>query len=59
MCESNIYNTDGQLLMENVMEVSINDNEISMIDILNNVKIIQGKFIKLELENHKMIIEEK
>jgi predicted RNA-binding protein len=58
MCESNIYNTDGQLLMEDVMEVNIEGNKIDMIDILNNKKTINGKFIKLDLEGHKLIIEE-
>lgn len=59
MCESNVYNTNGQLLMEDVMEVNIDGDEISMIDILNNQKNIKGEFVKLELEEHKLIIEEK
>lgn len=35
MCESNIYNSDGDLLMEDVMVVDIDDNKITMTDILN------------------------
>lgn len=58
MCESNIYNINGNLLMEDVMTVDIDGEEITMIDILNEKKIVYGKFIRLELEEHKLIIEE-
>lgn len=58
MCESNIYNTNGELLMEDVMVVDIDDDKITMIDILNEKKIVNGKFVRLELEEHKLIIEE-
>ena len=58
MCESNIYNSNGDLLMEDVMVVDIDDNKITMTDILNEKKIVYGKFIRLELEEHKLIIEE-
>jgi predicted RNA-binding protein len=58
MCESNIYNSKGNLLMEDVMTVDIDDDKITMTDILNGKKIIYGKFIRLELEEHKLIIEE-
>lgn len=58
MCESNIYNTNGELLMEDVMTVNIDGEEITMIDILNEKKIVYGKFTQLELEDHKLIIEE-
>lgn len=59
MCESNIYNTNGNLLMEDVMVVDIDGEKIAMTDILNEKKIVYGKFIRLELEEHKLIIEEK
>ncbi len=58
MCESNIYNSNGELIMEDVMVVDIEDTKITMTDILNEKKIIYGKFIKLELEEHKLIIDE-
>jgi predicted RNA-binding protein len=45
--------------MEDVMTVDIDDNKITMTDILNEKKIVYGKFIRLELEEHKLIIEEK
>lgn len=59
MCESNIYNTNGDLLMEDVMSVDIDGEKISMTDILNEKKIVYGKFLRLELEEHKLIVEEK
>ncbi|MBF4469068.1 MAG: CooT family nickel-binding protein [Methanobrevibacter arboriphilus] len=58
MCESNIYNSDGELIMEDVMVVDVEDEKITMVDILNEKKIVYGKFIRLELEEHKLIIEE-
>jgi len=59
MCESNVYNTNNELLMEDVMFVDINREKITMINILNEKKIINGKFVRLELEEHKLYIEEK
>lgn len=59
MCESNIYNTNGDLLMEDVMFADIDGERISMTNILNEKKIVYGKLVRLELEEHKLIIEEK
>jgi len=59
MCESNAYNTAGELLMEDVMFVDIDSEKITMINILNEKKIVNGKFVRLELEEHKLYIEEK
>jgi predicted RNA-binding protein len=59
MCESNIYNINGDLLMEDVMVVDIDGKKISMTDILNNKKIVYGKFVRLDLEEHQLIIKEK
>ncbi|WP_081720066.1 CooT family nickel-binding protein [Methanobrevibacter arboriphilus] len=39
MCESNIYNSDGELIMEDVMVVDIEDEKITMVDILNEKKL--------------------
>ena len=58
MCESNVYNTNNELLMEDVMIVDIDDEKITMFDILNEKKVISGKFVRLELEEHKLYIEE-
>lgn len=58
MCESNIYNINGDLIMEDVMVVDIDDKKITMIDILGEKKIVNGKFVRLELEEHKLFIEE-
>lgn len=59
MCESNIYNTNNDLLMEDVMTVDIDGEKITMIDILNEKKVVYGEFTRLELEEHKLFIEEK
>ncbi|WP_067258067.1 CooT family nickel-binding protein [Methanobrevibacter cuticularis] len=58
MCESNIYNTNDELIMEDVMSVKIDGDKISMTDILNNKKSVKGKFVQLELEEHKLFIQE-
>jgi len=59
MCESNVYNTNGNLLMENVMVVDIEEEKIAMEDILNEKRIVHGKIVKIDLEEHQIIIEEK
>ena len=59
MCESNIYNTNDELLMEDVMFVDIAGEKITMTNILNEKKIVNGKFLRLELEEHALYIEEK
>ena len=59
MCESKIYNLNGNLLMEDIMVVEIDGEKITMTDILNEKKIINGKFVKLDLEEHKLYVEEK
>ncbi|MCL2114860.1 MAG: CooT family nickel-binding protein [Methanobrevibacter sp.] len=58
MCESNIYNIHGDLLMEDVMRIDIDGEKIAMTDILNEKKIVYGKFVQLDLEEHKLIIAE-
>ncbi|MGL6298576.1 MAG: CooT family nickel-binding protein [Methanobacteriaceae archaeon] len=57
MCESNVYTTENELLMEDVMEITINGEEIEMIDILGQKKTVNGKFTKLDLEGHKLYLE--
>ena len=59
MCESNIYNKNGDLLMEDVMVVDIEGEKITMTNILNEQKIINGNFVQLDLEEHKLYVEEK
>jgi len=59
MCESNIYNINGDLLMEDVMVIDIEEEKIAMTNILNEKKVVHGKFVQLNLEEHKLIIEEK
>ena len=58
MCESSIFNTNDELLMEDVMTIDIEGEKITMVDILNKQKIINGKFVRLDLEEHKLFIEE-
>jgi len=44
--------------MEDVMVVDIDGEKISMADILNK-KRIYGKIVQIDLEEHKLIIEER
>ncbi|KZX17222.1 CooT family nickel-binding protein [Methanobrevibacter filiformis] len=57
MCESTVYTAENEIIMEDVMVVEINGNKIEMVDILNNKKIVHGKFTKLDLEGHKLYVE--
>ena len=44
--------------MEDVMRIDIDGEKIAMTDILNEKKIVYGKFVQLDLEEHKLIIAE-
>ena len=59
MCESNVYNKNGNLLMEDAMFVDIDGEKIAISNILNEKRIVFGKITQIDLEEHKIIIEER
>jgi len=57
MCESTAYSTDGSLIMEDVLLITIDGNQIIMTDILNQKKLIKGHITEINLDKHGIYID--
>lgn len=57
MCESNVYSTDKKMIMEDVINISIDGEKIHLTDILNLEKDIEGKIVEIDLDKHGIFVE--
>ncbi len=57
MCESTVYSTDGDTIMEDVLYIKINDEKIDLTDILGQKKNITGTIVELDLDKHGIFIK--
>ena len=57
MCESTVYTTDGDTLMEDVLYIKINGTKIDLTDILGQKKNLEGKIVELDLDKHGIYID--
>jgi predicted RNA-binding protein len=57
MCESTVYDTDENLIMEDVINIKINGNKIHLTDILNIEKDLEGVIVEIDLDKHGIFIE--
>lgn len=57
MCESTVYTTDGEKIMEDVISIKIDGNTIDMADILNTKKQMNGSIVEIDLDKHRIYIE--
>ena len=57
MCESTVYSTDGDTIMEDVLYIKINDDKIDLTDILGQKKNITGTIVELDLDKHGIFIK--
>jgi predicted RNA-binding protein len=57
MCESTVYSTDGDTIMEDVLYIKINDEKIDLTDILEQKKNITGTIVELDLDKHGIFIK--
>lgn len=57
MCESTVYTTDGEKIMEDVISIKIDGNTIDMADILNTKKQMKGSIVEIDLDKHRIYIE--
>ncbi|MGC9516474.1 MAG: CooT family nickel-binding protein [Methanomicrobiales archaeon] len=57
MCESSVYSTDGPIIMEDVIYISIKNDKIELMDILNQKKELNGKIVEMDLEKHKIYVK--
>jgi len=57
MCESTVYSTDNEKIMEDVLSIKINGNNIELIDILGFKKEVKGKIVEIDLDKHGIYIK--
>ena len=57
MCESTAYTTEGTKIMEDVISVKIDNDKITLIDILNGVKVLKGRITEIDLDKHGIYIK--
>lgn len=57
MCESNVYNTKGEKIMEDVISIKIDGENINMMDILNRPLNIKGRIVEIDLDKHGIFLE--
>lgn len=57
MCESSVYDNQGNILMEDVINIKIEGRKIILADILNQEKVINGIITDMDLEKHQIIIQ--
>ncbi|MEN6328672.1 MAG: CooT family nickel-binding protein [Methanobacteriaceae archaeon] len=57
MCESNVYSTGGEKLMEDVISIKIDGENIKLLDILNQPLSIKGRVVEIDLDKHGVYVE--
>lgn len=57
MCESNAYQSDGTLIMEDVLNIKIDGKKIELVDILNQKKNLAGTISEIDLDKHSIFIK--
>jgi len=57
MCESNVYNTKGEKIMEDVISIKIDGENINMYDILNQPLNVKGRIVEIDLDKHGIFVE--
>lgn len=57
MCESTVYSTNGETIMEDVLHIKINEEKIDLTDILGERKSLEGKIVELDLDKHGIYIK--
>lgn len=57
MCESTVYTTDNEKIMEDVISIKIEGDTIDMADVLNSKKQINGKIVEIDLDRHAIYIK--
>jgi len=57
MCESTVYSTDGDMIMEDVLSIKIDGENIELIDILGSKKELKGRVVEIDLDKHGIYIK--
>lgn len=56
MCESTVYSTDNEKIMEDVLSIKIDGENIGLVDILGARKELKGKVVEIDLDKHGIYI---
>ena len=57
MCESTVYSTDGDKIMEDALFIKIDGENIKLTDILGTRKDINGTIIEIDLDKHAIYVK--
>lgn len=56
MCESTVYSTKGEKIMEDVLHIKIDGDKIHLADVLNQKKDVEGKIVEIDLDKHGIYV---
>lgn len=56
MCESTVYSTDGDKIMEDVLSIKIDGEKIDLVDILGARKELNGRVVEIDLDKHGIYV---
>jgi predicted RNA-binding protein len=56
MCESTVYSTDGDKIMEDVLYIKIDGEKIDLTDILGARKELNGTIVEIDLDKHGIYV---
>ncbi|MDD3985526.1 MAG: CooT family nickel-binding protein [Methanobacterium sp.] len=57
MCESTVYSTDENIIMEDVLNIKIHEDKIHLTDILGMKKELTGTIVEIYLDKHGIYIK--
>ena len=57
MCESTVYSTDGDKIMEDAISIKIDGENIKLVDILGARKDITGTIVEIDLDKHSIYVK--
>ncbi len=57
MCESTVYSTDGDKIMEDALFIQIDGKNIELTDILGAKKNITGTIVEIDLDKHGIYVK--
>ena len=56
MCESTVYSTNGDKIMEDTISIKIDGENIKLVDILGARKDITGTIVEIDLDKHGVYV---
>lgn len=60
MCESKVVlrkGEDEEIVMEEAIRIEVDKDSLKIFGILGEKKVIKGKLILVDLQNHKVVVE--